>query len=94
MSVVLPASPRQLRWMLARKLSAAAFAISIMAGGAAYLVETRRAEQAALERATDGARHFVIATSMSAERVTPMACAVTRFPGLPESSPWSMFSMP
>ena len=58
MSVVLPQSPRQLRWMLARKLGATALAISIMAGGAAYLAETRRAEQAALERAADGARHF------------------------------------
>ncbi len=58
MSIILPVSPRQLRWMLARKLGATAIAISIVAGGAAYLVETRRAEQIALERATDGARHF------------------------------------
>ena len=58
MSVILPTSPRHLRWMLARKLGVTALAISIVAGGAAYLVETRRAELAALERATDGARHF------------------------------------
>ena len=58
MSVILPETPRQLRWMLARKLGATALAISIVAGGAAYLVETRRAEQVALARATDGARHF------------------------------------
>ncbi|MDP1653437.1 MAG: HD domain-containing protein [Rhodocyclaceae bacterium] len=58
MSIILPESPRQLRWMLARKLSATALAISIVAGGASYLVETRRAEQAALARAADGARHF------------------------------------
>lgn len=58
MSLALPESPRQLRWMLARQLGATAFAIGIVAGGAAYLVETRRAEQAALERAADGARHF------------------------------------
>jgi len=44
--------------MLARKLSATALVICIVAGGAAYLVETRRAEQAALERAVEGARHF------------------------------------
>ncbi len=58
MSVILPESPRQLRWLLARKLGATALVISIVAGGAVYLVETRRAEQVALERATDGARHF------------------------------------
>ena len=58
MSLVLPESPRQLRWLLARKLGASALAIGMVAGGAAYLVETRRAEQAALERAVGGARHF------------------------------------
>lgn len=58
MSISLPESPRQLRWMLARKLGATAIAISIVAGGAAYLLETRRVERIALERATDGARHF------------------------------------
>ena len=58
MSVVLPQNTRQLRWMLARQLGATALAISVVAGGGAYLVETRRAEQLALERATDGARHF------------------------------------
>ncbi|MFA6312288.1 MAG: HD-GYP domain-containing protein [Sterolibacterium sp.] len=44
--------------MLARKLSAAAIVIGIVAGGAAYLLETRRLEQEALEHATKGARHF------------------------------------
>lgn len=58
MSVVLPESPRQLRWMLVRRLSAAAIAIGLFAGGVAYQVETRRAEQAALQHAVKGARHF------------------------------------
>jgi HD-GYP domain-containing protein (c-di-GMP phosphodiesterase class II) len=44
--------------MLARKLSAAAIAIGLVAGGVAYQVETRRAEKAALEHAAKGARHF------------------------------------
>ena len=54
----LPESPRQLRRMLARKLSAAAIVIGLAAGGASYMLETYRAEQTALERAADGARHF------------------------------------
>ncbi len=58
MSVYLPESPRQLRQLLARKLGATALVISIVAGGTAYLIETRRIERVALERATDGARHF------------------------------------
>jgi len=44
--------------MLARKLGAAAIVIGFAAGGASYMLETRRAEQAALQRAADGARHF------------------------------------
>ncbi len=58
MSIVLPESPRQLRWMLVRKLSTAAIVIGLIAGGVSYQVETRRAEQAALEHAAKGARHF------------------------------------
>ncbi|MCX7169837.1 MAG: HD-GYP domain-containing protein [Proteobacteria bacterium] len=58
MTAILPESPRQLRWMLARKLSAAAFVIGFLAGGASYLLETRRVEQAALEHATKSAQHF------------------------------------
>ncbi|MCX7148687.1 MAG: HD-GYP domain-containing protein [Rhodocyclales bacterium] len=58
MSIALPESPRQLRWLLARKLGAAAILIGLAAGGASYLIETRRVEQAALERAAEGARHF------------------------------------
>lgn len=58
MSVVLPESPRQLRWMLVRKLGAAAIVIGFVAGGVAYQVEVRRVEQAALEHAVKGARHF------------------------------------
>ncbi|MBK7766338.1 MAG: hypothetical protein IPI44_09605 [Sulfuritalea sp.] len=58
MSIVLLESPRQLRWMLVRKLSTAALVIGLIAGGVSYQVETRRAEQAALEHAAKGARHF------------------------------------
>ncbi len=58
MPIALPESPLQLRWMLARRLGAAAIAIGFAAGGASYMLETRRAEQAALERATEGARLF------------------------------------
>lgn len=58
MSLVLPESPRQLRWMLVRRLSAAALTIGLVAGGVAYEVEVRRVEQAALEHAAKGAQHF------------------------------------
>jgi hypothetical protein len=58
MPVVLPDSPRQLRWLLARRLSVAALIIGFAAGGASYLFETRRAELAALQRVADSARHF------------------------------------
>lgn len=58
MPIALPESSHQLRWLLARKLGAAAIIIGFVAGGVAYLLETRRTEQAALERAVDGARHF------------------------------------
>lgn len=58
MPVALPENPRRLRWMLARQLSVAAIVIGTAAGGISYILETRRAEQAALERATAGARHF------------------------------------
>lgn len=55
----LPRTPRQLRWMLARKLGTAAVGIGLLVGGASYLLEIHGAEKAALERAEDGARHFV-----------------------------------
>ena len=58
MSIVLPESPRQLHWMLVRKLSTASIAIGLVAGGVAYQVEVRRVEQAALEHAAKGAQHF------------------------------------
>jgi HD-GYP domain-containing protein (c-di-GMP phosphodiesterase class II) len=54
----LPDSPQQLRWMLARRLGVAALVIGFAAGGISYLIETRRAEQAALEYAAEGAQHF------------------------------------
>lgn len=58
MSIVLPVSPRHLHWMLVRKLGAAAIAIGLVAGGISYQLETRRAEQSALENAAEGVRHF------------------------------------
>lgn len=58
MPVALPENPRRLRWMLARHLSVAAIVIGTAAGGVSYILETRRAELAALERATVSARHF------------------------------------
>lgn len=58
MSGTLPKSPQQLHWVLAQKLGVAVIVIGFVAGGASYLLETRRVEQAALEHATKGARHF------------------------------------
>jgi HD-GYP domain-containing protein (c-di-GMP phosphodiesterase class II) len=58
MSIALPESPRQLRWMLVRKLGAASIAIGLVAGSASYRVETQRVEQTALEHAAKGASHF------------------------------------
>ncbi len=57
-NATLPQTPRQLRWMLASKLGAAAIVIGLAAGGISYLLETARTEQAALDRATTSARHF------------------------------------
>jgi hypothetical protein len=54
----LPETPMELSSLLARRLGAAAIAISFAAGGVSYRIETRRAEQAALESAVAGARHF------------------------------------
>ncbi len=54
----LPSTPGQLRWLLARRLGAAAVAIGLLAGGTAYLVATRQTEHAALERATAAAGHI------------------------------------
>lgn len=47
-----------MRWMLARRLSAAALIIGLLAGGIAYWVEVRRVEEAALEHATTAAVHL------------------------------------
>lgn len=58
MPIALPVSPRELRWMLARRMGAAAVVIGLVAGGASYLIESYRAEQAALDYALDSARHF------------------------------------
>lgn len=58
MPIALPETPRELRWMLARRMGIAAAAIGLAAGGASYLIESYRAEQDALEYALDGARHF------------------------------------
>jgi len=58
MPIALPETPRELRWMLARRMGIAAAAIGLAAGGASYLFESHRAEQSALENALDGARHF------------------------------------
>ncbi len=54
----LPDTPSELRWMLARRMGAAAVAIGLAAGGASYLIESYRAEQGALELAIEGAKHF------------------------------------
>lgn len=58
MTLGLPKTSHQLRWMLARRLGSAALVIGFAAGGASYLIETHRAEQAAFEHAADGVRHF------------------------------------
>lgn len=58
MPIALPETPRELRWMLALRMGAAALIIGLAAGGASYLIESYRAEQSALENALDGARHF------------------------------------
>ncbi len=54
----LPSTPRQLHWMFARRLGVAALSIGLLASGASYLLESRRAEQAALELAGTAASHF------------------------------------
>jgi HD-GYP domain-containing protein (c-di-GMP phosphodiesterase class II) len=58
MSYALPQDPRQLRGMLARRLGAAAVAIGLATGGAFHAMETHRMENASLDRAAAGARHF------------------------------------
>ncbi len=69
----LPESSWQLRWMLARRLGAAAIVIGIAAGGVSYFVETRRVEQAALQRASEGVQHFESsALRMAADAKTPL----------------------
>ncbi len=54
----LPKNLNALRWILVRKLGSAVLVIGLIAGGASYQFETYRVEQAALERAEEGARHF------------------------------------
>ena len=46
---VLPQRPGELRWMLAKRLGLAATLMALAAAGIALVVETRRAEQTALE---------------------------------------------
>ncbi|HEY3433248.1 MAG TPA: HD domain-containing phosphohydrolase [Rhodocyclaceae bacterium] len=58
MPITSPDNPRQLHWMLARRLGIAAILIGLAAGGVSYLLEIRQAEQAALDSAINGARHF------------------------------------
>lgn len=58
MTPPLPATPRELHRMLAPRLAAATMAIGLAAGGTAYMIETARSEDAALELASAGARHF------------------------------------
>ena len=58
MSIALPESPRELRWLLARRMGAAAVVIGLVAGGASYLFESHQAEQGALDYVLDSARHF------------------------------------
>ncbi|MBI5900345.1 MAG: HD-GYP domain-containing protein [Rhodocyclales bacterium] len=58
MPIALPVSPRELRWMLARRMGTVAVVIGLVAGSASYLVESHQAEQGALDYALDSARHF------------------------------------
>lgn len=67
----LPKSPGALRWVLARKLAYAVLIIGLVASGISYRFETYRVEQAALERAEEGARHFESpAMQMVADKTT------------------------
>lgn len=58
MTLRLPTTPNELHRMLALRLGAATMAIGLLAGGVAYLIETRRTERAAMALAEEGARHF------------------------------------
>ncbi|MBK8358499.1 MAG: HD-GYP domain-containing protein [Comamonadaceae bacterium] len=90
----LPETPMELSSLLARRLGAAAIAISFAAGGVSYRIETRRAEQAALESAVAGARHFESpAMQMAIEKASGEHLALnrlldrTRFVGIRIFSP-------
>lgn len=63
-------SPRQLRRSLALRLSVAALSISVLTGTMVYVMGTRQGEQAALERALEGVRHFE-SPSMQAALLAP-----------------------
>lgn len=58
MSIIVPQDAQQLRRTLAVRMGAAAAAIGVLAGSFAYLLGTYRAEDFALERAVESARHF------------------------------------
>lgn len=58
MANIQPETPRELRWMLARRMGAAALVIGLAAAVASYLIESRRAEQDAFAYALDGVSHF------------------------------------
>lgn len=58
-----PRNSHHLRWMVARKLGLSAMLIGIVAGGASYLLEMRRAEQGVLAKAMAGAQHFQTAAA-------------------------------
>lgn len=51
-------SPRQLKRSLALRLSVAATSISLLTGSVVYFMGIHQGEQAALERAIEGVRHF------------------------------------
>lgn len=54
----LPVTPQQLNRMLAWRLALGAVAVGFLAGTVAWLVESRRVEQAALENVSEAVRHF------------------------------------
>lgn len=58
MSADIPNSPRSVRRMLATRLAIAGTVIGLVAGSVAYLVGTRRVEEAAFKSALDNASHF------------------------------------
>jgi len=57
-AIELPQTHRQLRSMLARRLTIGALLVGGLAGGLAYWIESFRVEQRTLEQAIAGVRHF------------------------------------